>query len=81
MVYGQTPQYLSNLVPPQDQYIHNHSTRQRSQMQNGSLPQLIWHCPINHTSLEQIPDIIKQNPSISNLKRHLRADNTNRKTP
>ena len=81
MVYGITPQYLSDLVPPQNQDIHNHSTRQKCNIKqvkcrtdyysNSFIPSTIklWN---------ELPDSIKQNPSLSNFKRYLNVNNPNR---
>ena len=81
MVHGLTPVYLNRLVPPKENERHSHNTRQSDNImqikcrttcyKNSFLPSTIqlWN---------DLPVDIKNNPSISNLKRHL---NRNINTP
>ena len=71
-----TPQYLSNMVPPNLQNIHDHNTRHSSIIppprtrtvlySNYFLPQTI-------RSWNLLPDNIKNSPSVNSLKTYFRS--------
>lgn len=73
MVYGLTPSYLTTLLPPKHNEIHQYPTRHDHyywyQMPHKSLQELI--SSFYDKIWNNLPYSIQQNPSLSNLKRFL----------